>query len=129
MNDCIFCKIVKGEIPCSKVLETDKILAFNDIQPVAPVHVLIVPKEHIATFNDVGESRKDILEEMALAAGIPTESVIVDAGLDLGKTEAQSLELLRGSDRLVALGHPTLLSASNKRFNRLPLLAPSFAGC
>ena len=68
MNDCIFCKIVKGEIPCSKVLETDKILAFNDIHPVAPVHVLIVPKEHIATFNDVKESQKDILEEMFRAA-------------------------------------------------------------
>jgi histidine triad (HIT) family protein len=68
MNDCIFCKIVKGEIPCSKVLETDKILAFNDIHPVAPVHVLIVPKEHIATFNDVGERQKDILEEMVRAA-------------------------------------------------------------
>ncbi|MBP1721331.1 MAG: histidine triad nucleotide-binding protein, partial [Deltaproteobacteria bacterium] len=47
MQDCIFCKIISGEIPASKVLETDKILAFSDIHPVAPVHVLIVPKEHI----------------------------------------------------------------------------------
>ncbi|CAN5634021.1 dihydropteroate synthase [soil metagenome] len=54
--------------------------------------------------------------ERARAAGIPAERIMVDAGLDLGKTEAQSLELLRASDRLVALGHPVLLSASNKRF-------------
>jgi dihydropteroate synthase len=52
----------------------------------------------------------------AVAAGIPPEGVMVDAGLDLGKTEPQSLELLRASDRLVALGHPVFLSASNKRF-------------
>lgn len=52
----------------------------------------------------------------AVAAGIPPERVMVDAGLDLGKTEPQSLELLRSSDALVALGHPVFLSASNKRF-------------
>jgi dihydropteroate synthase len=52
----------------------------------------------------------------ALAAGIPRERIIIDAGLDLGKTEPMSLELLRASDRLAALGFPLLLSASNKRF-------------
>lgn len=52
----------------------------------------------------------------ARGAGIPAERIMVDAGLDLGKTEAQSLVLLRASDRLVALGHPVFLSASNKRF-------------
>lgn len=54
--------------------------------------------------------------ERALAAGIPAERIMVDAGLDLGKDEAQSLELLRASDRLVELGFPVFLSASNKRF-------------
>jgi dihydropteroate synthase len=54
--------------------------------------------------------------EAAVAAGIPAERVMVDAGLDLGKTETQSAELLRRSDALVALGHPVFLSASNKRF-------------
>jgi histidine triad (HIT) family protein len=47
MNDCIFCKIIKGEIPSSKVYENDKLIAFNDISPKAPIHILIVPKEHI----------------------------------------------------------------------------------
>jgi dihydropteroate synthase len=62
---------------------------------------------------------QDFLAERArraVASGIPPEAVMVDAGLDLGKTEAQSLELLRASDRLVELGHPVFLSASNKRF-------------
>ncbi len=53
MTDCIFCKIVKGEIPCSKVYEDDAILAFDDIHPMAPVHVILITKEHIATLMDV----------------------------------------------------------------------------
>ena len=81
MQDCIFCKIVSGEIPASKVLETDKILAFSDIHPVAPVHVLIVPKEHIETFMDVKENKMDILGEMYRAAQkIAREKGIAEKG-------------------------------------------------
>ena len=47
MNDCLFCKIIAGDIPSSKVYEDDKVFAFRDINPQAPVHVLVVPKEHI----------------------------------------------------------------------------------
>ncbi|HEX7056936.1 MAG TPA: histidine triad nucleotide-binding protein [Bacilli bacterium] len=54
MSDCIFCKIVKGELPAKKVLETDDVLVFHDIEPAAPVHVLIIPKKHIASLNDAG---------------------------------------------------------------------------
>lgn len=50
---CLFCRIVAGEIPSSKVFEDDRLFAFNDINPQAPMHVLIVPKRHIATLNDV----------------------------------------------------------------------------
>ena len=55
MENCIFCKIIKGEIPCSKVYEDDKVLAFNDINPEAPVHVLIVPKTHIQSIMDLND--------------------------------------------------------------------------
>ena len=55
MENCIFCKIIKGEIPCSKVYEDDKVLAFNDINPEAPVHVLIVPKTHVRSIMDLNE--------------------------------------------------------------------------
>ena len=49
MEDCLFCKIIKGEIPSTKVYEDDEILAFNDINPAAPIHILVIPKKHIAS--------------------------------------------------------------------------------
>lgn len=61
MEDCIFCKIVKGEIPCNKVYETEDVLAFDDINPMAPVHVVIIPKEHIATLMDVTDEGARIM--------------------------------------------------------------------
>ncbi|MBR6649957.1 MAG: histidine triad nucleotide-binding protein [Clostridia bacterium] len=51
--DCLFCKIIAGEIPSSKVYEDDYVYAFKDINPMAPVHVLVVPKKHIACANDI----------------------------------------------------------------------------
>lgn len=60
--DCIFCKIVNGEIPSTKVYEDEKILAFKDIAPQAPVHVVVIPKEHILTCaNDITEENVDIV--------------------------------------------------------------------
>lgn len=56
MSDCIFCKIAAGEIPSDKVYEDDKILAFKDINPMAPVHVLVIPKIHICCANKIDES-------------------------------------------------------------------------
>ncbi len=55
MGDCIFCKIVRGEIPSTVVYENDDVLAFEDINPMAPVHVVVIPKKHIATLMDVKE--------------------------------------------------------------------------
>lgn len=53
MEDCIFCKIIKGEIPSNKVYEDDEILAFHDINPAAPIHILVIPKKHISMLTDV----------------------------------------------------------------------------
>ncbi|MDD5593905.1 MAG: histidine triad nucleotide-binding protein [Candidatus Margulisbacteria bacterium] len=53
MKDCLFCKIANKEIPASVVYEDDKVLAFNDIAPQAPTHILVIPKEHVATLADV----------------------------------------------------------------------------
>lgn len=55
MMDCIFCKIIAGDIPSKKVYEDDEVYAFEDIAPQAPVHLLIIPKKHIPTMNDVTE--------------------------------------------------------------------------
>lgn len=66
--DCIFCKIIAGEIPSAKVLETDNLVAFNDINPKAKVHVLIVPKKHIESVKTLEASDKELVGEMFLAA-------------------------------------------------------------
>ena len=59
MSDCIFCKIINGEIPSKKVLENDKFYAFHDIEPVKKVHVLIVPKNHVANIAHLTEKNED----------------------------------------------------------------------
>lgn len=67
---CLFCRMVAGEIPVSKVYEDDELLAFNDINPQAPLHVLIVPKRHIPTLNDLTAGDDGIVGTMVRRAGI-----------------------------------------------------------
>ena len=64
MEDCVFCKIIKGEIPSEKVYEDDKIIAFKDIHPAAPIHILVVPKKHIATLLDVKPEDSNLIAEI-----------------------------------------------------------------
>lgn len=61
MDDCVFCKIVKGELPSSKVYEDEKTLVFKNIEPKAETHLLVVPKKHIQTFMDLGDEINDLL--------------------------------------------------------------------
>ena len=61
MSECIFCKIIAGELPCQKVYEDENILAFNDINPVADTHVLVIPKKHIASLADLTEETDERL--------------------------------------------------------------------
>jgi histidine triad (HIT) family protein len=68
MDDCIFCKIVRGELPSSKVYEDDLVLAFDDIKPAAPVHVVVISKEHIPTLMDVKGSTSEYVHAMMAAA-------------------------------------------------------------
>ncbi|HDY75493.1 MAG TPA: histidine triad nucleotide-binding protein [Candidatus Marinimicrobia bacterium] len=68
MSDCLFCKIIEGEIPSDKVYENEHIFAFRDIDPKAPTHILIIPKEHITNTNDLNESHKTIIGEIMLTA-------------------------------------------------------------
>ncbi len=74
MEDCIFCKIVRGEIPASIVYESDSVLAFDDINPMAPVHVVAVPKTHVATLMDVSEGMMEgmvsAIQQIAQIKGI-----------------------------------------------------------
>ncbi len=68
MSDCLFCKMVAGEVPANVVYEDDEVLAFRDINPQAPTHVLVIPKEHIATLNDLDESHARVMGRLFLAA-------------------------------------------------------------
>ncbi len=60
-SDCLFCKMVNGEIPINKVYEDDKILAFHDINPVSPVHFLVIPKKHIDSAQEITQSDEELL--------------------------------------------------------------------
>ena len=59
MDQCLFCRIIKGEIPSSKVFENDQVFAFRDINPQAPFHVLVVPKKHVASVAEIGQLDND----------------------------------------------------------------------
>lgn len=95
--DCIFCKIVRGEIPSRKVYEDDDFLAFHDINPAAPVHVLLIPKKHLVSLQTVGQDDAALLGRMmtlvpkvALEAGCRPGPqggfrVVVNSGIDGGQ--------------------------------------------
>jgi len=78
---CLFCKIVRREIPASIVYEDDRVLAFNDINPQAPTHVLVIPKRHIDTLNDLTPDDDQIVGELSRrAAAIAAERGIAASG-------------------------------------------------
>ena len=78
--DCIFCKIVNGEIPSNKAYEDDKVLAFYDLEPQAPVHILIVPKEHIACAANITAENSAVIAHIFEVAAI----IAKEKGLDDG---------------------------------------------
>ncbi|HZR26177.1 MAG TPA: histidine triad nucleotide-binding protein [Vicinamibacterales bacterium] len=80
MNDCLFCKIINREIQASIVYEDDRVLAFNDINPQAPTHVLVVPKQHIATLNDLSAEHDAIVGEVVRRAAAIAREKGISAG-------------------------------------------------
>jgi histidine triad (HIT) family protein len=80
-DDCLFCKIIKGEIPSSKVYEDDRFFAFNDISPQAPTHFLVIPKEHIANLDDLKPDQMELIGEMTvLISRLAREMGLVEGG-------------------------------------------------
>ena len=65
--DCIFCKIISGDIPSEKVYENDKVIAFKDIAPQAPVHILVIPKTHIQNIDDLNDGNFNLMSDIFLA--------------------------------------------------------------
>ena len=81
MNDCLFCKIAAGVIPSSKVYEDDEVLAFRDIAPQAPVHVLVIPKKHVSGWYDAQDESDALLGKlMRTAAAVAKMEGVVDSG-------------------------------------------------
>ncbi len=84
MDDCIFCRIVAGGIPADVVYRDDEMTAFRDVQPQAPVHVLVIPNEHIASANDLAEGHAPLVGKLMMAAArIAREQDVADGGYRL----------------------------------------------
>ena len=92
--DCLFCKIVAGEIPSTKVFEDDKVLAFRDINPQAPTHILVIPKAHIPSVDGITEENSAlvahifaVIPQIARAEGLKNGyRVVSNCGQDAGQT-------------------------------------------
>ena len=80
MSDCLFCRIVRREIPASIVYEDDRVLAFDDINPQGPTHVLVIPKVHIASLNDLTPDHDRIVGEVVRRAAAIAKERGIDAG-------------------------------------------------
>ncbi len=68
MNDCLFCKILEGDIPTHLVYQDDQVIAFNDINPQAPIHLLVIPRKHISTLNEITDADTPIVGHMVKIA-------------------------------------------------------------
>ncbi len=79
VDDCLFCQIIEGKVPANKVRETDSVLAFEDINPAAPTHVLVIPKEHIVSAQELNSGHAEVLAEIfETIAAVASESGITD---------------------------------------------------
>ncbi len=93
MSDCLFCSIVRGEVPSQRVAENASAIAFRDITPQAPVHVLVIPREHFGSLNDVTDNAAlagmhDLVREIVRAEGIDAKGYrcVINTGADGGQS-------------------------------------------
>jgi histidine triad (HIT) family protein len=90
---CIFCKIVAGQIPAAKVLEDEHVVAFRDLNPQAPTHILVIPKAHVAAVKDLADAQRDLAgrlllaaRDVAKAAGLESYRLVTNIGPDAGQS-------------------------------------------
>lgn len=112
--DCIFCKIIAGQIPSDVIYTDDKVIAFRDINPMAPVHLLIIPREHIPSLNDVTEQQitlvghmVQVAKQLAKQRGIGTKGyrVVINTGPQGGQVvQHLHMHLLGGRELTGGLG-------------------------
>lgn len=111
-SSCLFCRIVAGELPATKVYEDDAILAFKDIHPQAPFHCLVIPKVHVATLNDFSPEQSDLIGALLLTAkriaaehALPGYRVAMNVGREGGQVVFHAhLHVLGGRPLKGALG-------------------------
>ncbi|WEK53063.1 MAG: histidine triad nucleotide-binding protein [Candidatus Cohnella colombiensis] len=112
--DCLFCKIVEGTIPSRKVYEDDRVVAFHDIQPQAPVHMLVIPKKHIASMNDAADDDAQLLgycllvaKKIAKEAGLEEKGyrIVNNCGPDSGQIVFHIHLHVLGGEKLAPLGN------------------------
>ena len=104
MKDCIFCKIIKGEIPSTKVYEDENVLAFKDINPAAPIHILVVPKQHIENVLEINEENKEIASNIFLAINKVAKQLGIDQNgfrviTNCGKDAGQEVSYCNKNDK------------------------------
>lgn len=100
MTDCLFCRVVRGEVPSTKVAESEHAYAFYDIAPAAPVHVLVVPKAHVASAHEVGPGEAHLLGEVVQLA----QEVARLEGID-GEDKGYRLVMNVGKDANMSVPH------------------------
>lgn len=107
MPECIFCKIARGQIPATKVIDEDEIVAFRDLSPQAPQHILVIPRQHIGKLSEAQKEDRDLLGNLLLAAkgaaaaaGYPDDfRVVVNNGASAGQSVFHiHLHVLAGRD-------------------------------
>ena len=115
MNNCIFCKIIKKEIPSNKIYEDDDIFAFNDINPAAPVHFLVIPKLHIESLVEIQDNHQSLLGKMLLLASKLAKEQGCEDGfrtiINTGRVGGQEVfhlhfHIIGGRERLPVMIHP-----------------------
>lgn len=112
MSDCLFCNIIEGNIPSEIVYEDEKIMVFKDVGPQAPVHVLMIPKKHIASIDELGE------EDAELAGYMMTK--IKDIAADLGLENGYRVVINCGEDGLQTVQHLHLHILGKRKMNWPP---------
>jgi histidine triad (HIT) family protein len=108
-DDCIFCKIVAGEIPATKIYEDERAVAFRDLNPQAPTHALVIPRAHVASLNEASEADEALLGHLLLVAARVAHSeghadggyrTVINTGADAGQTVFHIHVHLLGGRRL-----------------------------
>ena len=112
MSDCLFCKILAGEVPSSKVYEDELCYAFNDIHPLAPTHYLVIPKEHIGSVAEVNSGNSavvahifEVIAQTTREKGLESYRVVSNTGKQAGQSVPHlHFHVLAGADMTQSLG-------------------------